>query len=375
MTTIHMQTETVRSTAQQMAQNAAQADGELLSLQRTIQELGFTWRGGDSEEFSTQAQDLLPRLRTQCETLALLAERVKSEVAEWEQVDQRGAAAMNSALAGGVGNSNASGQSMSMAAAVSVASLLAGLPAWLSSFLDRFFPSPEIVSPLADESTVLPSQNQTTTDLKQKSPFGELLEKAEKEKQELESKKPVETPKPEYLSQFPVREDDGSFLTGQEKDDSCSIASTKMALQRAVGVDASESDLRTASSKVDGGYENNAKKWGTNPSTLDDLVNDQYGDVATANYVDPGSQSISDLEQAASDGEGIVVSVRNSEWFGSARAHSVTVVGVETQNGLEVVLVNDPWPPGKGKRLAIPTGDFERAWYGDAMYISENTKE
>jgi len=303
--------------------------------------------------------------------LQTLAERLQREIQEWEDVDQRGAASMRGVLTGGLGISNVLRQAPFMSATVSIASLLIGLPTWLSSLLDRFLPSTKTVSPLADESITFPHKNQTMNESNQKSILGELLEKAEKEKQEIEGKKSIETPKPKYISQFPAREDDGSFLFGQEKSDSCSLASTKMALQHAVGIDASESDLRTVSSKLDGGYQNNPNKWGTSPSSLDDLVNNQHGNIADADYKAPGSQSINDLEQAAGDGKGIVVSVRNSEWLGSAQSHSVTIVGVEIQNSQKVVLVNDPWPPGEGKRLAIPLSDFERAWYGDAMYISK----
>jgi hypothetical protein len=39
------------------------------------------------------------------------------------------------------------------------------------------------------------------------------------------------------------------------------------------------------------------------------------------------------------------------------------------------VLVNDPWPPGEGKRLSVPAEDFEKAWWGDAMYVSKKVQE
>lgn len=221
----------------------------------------------------------------------------------------------------------------------------------------------------------------TTTPAKSK--FGELLDKAEKERQaqeqqrlaELEAEKQArEKDLPKIISDYPSRSDDGTFLSGQEKNDSCSMASTRMALQRATGTQVTEADLRTASTKTDGGYQNNPNKWGTNPSSLDDLINTHYSDIAEATYSNPNTQSVKDIERAASDGKGIVVSVRNSEWFGSSKAHSVTVVGVETENGQQMILVNDPWPPGEGKKLSVPASEFERAWYGDAAYISAKPK-
>lgn len=58
----------------------------------------------------------------------------------------------------------------------------------------------------------------------------EEKERLEKERLEKESKKAAETPKPKYISQYSSREDDGTYLVGQEKSDFCSIASTKMAI-------------------------------------------------------------------------------------------------------------------------------------------------
>jgi hypothetical protein len=228
-----------------------------------------------------------------------------------------------------------------------------------------------------------PEQVETSPTTPVKSKFGELLEKAEKERQaqeqqrlaELEGEKQAKKKDlPKIISDYPARSDDGTFMSGQEKGDSCSIASTRMALQRATGTQVKESDLRTASSNMDGGYQNNANKWGTNPSSLDDLINTHHSDIAEATYSNPNTQSVDDLERAASDGKGIVVSVRNSEWFGSSRAHSVTVVGVETKNDQQMVIVNDPWPPGEGKKLSVPASEFDRAWYGDATYITAKPK-
>ena len=222
-----------------------------------------------------------------------------------------------------------------------------------------------------------PEQIETRTATPAKSKLGELLEKAEKERQaqeqqrlaELEAEKQAkEIDYPRIISDYPSRSDDGTFLSGQEKGDSCSMASTRMALQRATGIQVKEADLRIASSKMDGGYQNNANKWGTTSSSLDDLVNTHYSDIAEATYSNQNTQSVNDLKKAASDGKGIVVSVRNSEWIGDSKAHSVTVVGVETKNGQQKVLVNDPYR--EGKRLSVPVSDFERAWYGDATYIT-----
>jgi uncharacterized protein YukE len=388
-----MQTENVHATARQMAQGGEQAAAALQSLSRAMQGLQSSWKGGSGEEFGLEAQDVLRRLNVQTDYLLELAARVEREATEWEQVDRQG---IGAAVPGAAGPS---ANALPLVAVSSIASLFVGLPAWLTSFLNRFFPSEPIISPLPDEPRVIPSPvTPPTTPAETKSKLGELMEKAEKErqekerlekekleqeklererlekeKQEAERKKQEEAAKPKYISQYPARADDGTYLVGQEKNDSCAIASTKMALQRA-GIDSTESDLRTASHKLDGGYENTSK-WGTNPSSLDDLVNTKYADKAVAEYKDPGSQTVSNLDAATNDGKGVVVSVKNTEWFGAANAHSVTVVDVTTVDGKQMVLVNDPWPPGEGKRLSIPADDFNRAWYGDAMYVSPKKQE
>lgn len=240
----------------------------------------------------------------------------------------------------------------------------------IAGFLSLFFTSskPEILLPIPETRPNSSQQN--------KSELGKLMEKFEQEKQEeakqkaaLDAKKKDdEGKKAKYISQFPARDDDGTFLSGQEKNDSCAIASTKMVIKQVTGVEIKESDLRTASNDIDGGYHNKGT-WGTSPSSLDDLVNTKYGDAASANY--ESGQTIGNLESAIGEGKGIVVSVKISEWIGGSKAHSVTVVGITTENDQKVILVNDPWPPGTGKRLSVPVADFERAWYGDAMYVAK----
>jgi len=381
MTTIHLQTETGHSAARTLKYNSDMLSGQVYSLRQALGSLYVSWQGTASEEFNAEAESLLRGLQSRQESLAVLADRLQCEIEEWEEVDNRGAGVMRGSITGGQGSS---GPSFALPIALSVGWLpLAALPAWLSQWLTKLFPSETVVSPIVDDQPA-PAVNETAqqppTFPHQKSKFGELLEKAEKEKQEQEqgqqAVKPAEqTPKPDHIKDYPARADDGTYLVGQEKSDSCSIASTKMALER-VEVDAKESDLRTASSDIEGGYEDNTNKWGTNPSTLDDLVNSKYGDSASATYNNPDTQTISDLDTASNNGDGIVVSVKNSEWFGEANSHSVTVVDVITnENGKQMVLVNDPWPPGEGKRLEVPAEDFEKAWWGDAMYVSKKVNE
>jgi len=379
-----MQTESVHSIARQMAQNGERTAQAVNSLSRAIQSLESTWDGGSSEAFGMEMQDILRHLNTQAEMLMELAARVEREAAEWEETDRDGFGDLKGTITSGMPGLPGFPVIKPSWVIPWIVTTFVVLPPWLIDWLDRFFPQPPIISPIPDDTVVTPPSSTPTTESKDsKSKLGELMDKAREEeerkkaeqKQAEESQKPdeapkekeAEQPKPAHISDYPAREDDGTYLVGQEKGDSCAIASTKMVLHD-LDVDVSESDLRDASNEIDGGYQN-GKKWGTNPSSLDDLVNNKYGDKVTAEY--NGSQTVANLETAANDGKGIVVTVKNSEWFGSSEAHSVTVVGVTTENGKQMVLVNDPWPPGEGKRLSIPAEDFEGAWYGDAMYVSK----
>ncbi len=182
--------------------------------------------------------------------------------------------------------------------------------------------------------------------------------------------------KPRFIKDFPSRPGDDTFLVGQEKSDSCTFASTRMALQKAVGLDVAESDLREMSSKIKDGYENNSNKWGTSPDTVATLINDNYSANARAEYHYPDSQTLDQIESAVKENKGIIVSVRNSEWLGYSAAHSVTVVDIQSdENGNQYVYVNDPWPSGQGKKMALPAEDFKRAWFGDATYIQKVKEE
>lgn len=382
MTTLHMETESVRSAAKQMMQNGEEALQSLTLLNRSMVDLQTTWQGGGSQEFGAELKKVVSGLNAQTELLLELAGRVEREAAEWEQTDLNG-------FGGGPGNASGTfsfpTDARYLVPSYFIGVLVPNLPAWIRKWLDGFFPQPPVVSPIPGDPVVAPPP---PSDENGKSKLGELMEKAKEEErrkaeqQAAEDKrkaeeaakaeaaakeKAAEQPKPAHIKDYPAREDDGTYLVGQEKSDSCSIASTKMVLHD-LGIDDTEEELRKSSHEIDGGYQENSN-WGTSPSSLDDLVNNKYGDKVTAEYT--SSQTLDDLQKASDGDKGIVVSVKNSEWFGESNAHSVTVVGVQEVDGKKMVLVNDPWPPGEGKRLSVPAEDFERAWYGDAVYVSK----
>ena len=356
MTLIHMQTETVHATARQMAQNAAQADGELLSLQRAIQELGFTWQGGGSEEFSAQAQDLLPRLRTQCETLALLAERVKSEVAEWEQVDQRGAASMlgigsfpllrqtHFALSAGGGLSEApfyNNTILPIFTALSAVPLLSGLPAWLDSFLDKYFPEPEIKSPIPEEAAPASTPPSTT--------FGDLLNEPPPV---TEPAQPTKASSFETYYAMPPKSQGALLGSAACLPTSISMVTDYFHTQNDVNQTASPPELINMLDPGDRGK----------VGVILDRMNDDIGELGYQNVNLKSGATIDDLSASIKDGPVIVNAgvkliggeARDIQQAGNVN-HAMVVKGINAEN----VVVNDPW---SGAEKIFSRETFSQMW-------------
>ena len=357
MTLIHMQTETVHTTARQMAQNAAQADGELLSLQRAIQELSITWQGGGSEDFSAQAQDLLHRLKTQSETLGLLAERVKSEASEWEQVDQRGAASMlgigsfpllrqtHFALSGGGGQSEVpfyNNTILPIFTALSAVPLLSGLPAWLDSFLDKYFPDPEIKSPIPEEAAPASTPTSTT--------FGDLLNEPPPV---TEPAQPTEMPPYETHYDMPPKAQGDLYGSAACSPTSVSMVTDYYHAQNKANNTITPSELIDMLDKGDG-----------TPGSGMSLSNltDELGDIGYKNISQKVNANITDLQSELIKGPVIVTTgvklipgeARDIQKAGST-IHAMVIKGVSADN----VAVNDPW---SGAEKVFSRATFDQMW-------------
>ena len=376
MTTIHMQTETVRSAARQMTQAAAQADAELHSLQRALQDLGYTWQGGSSDEFSAQAQDVLRQLGARSEALSMLAGRVEREVAEWEQVDQRGAASMSGArmqtvwtwgyapmpvAAGGTGGGAASSAWMVMPvmAVVSVGQFLTGLPSWLNGLLERFFPSPVTVeSPIAVESPSQPG----------KSGFGQLLEEVPDESPTVAAPAaPQTSPFDQYYNVTPQSQGN---LYGSA---ACAPTSISMALDYLHG---QNPDLQTATPQELIGMLDQGDGTPGRGLSLSKLT-DELGELGYHNISEKAGASMDELQSALQDGPVIVTSGVKIVGPGTVASdvpraiegpggtvHAMLVKGL----GAEKVAVNDPWT---GRELQFDRATFEQMWTGgsNGMYV------
>lgn len=169
MTTLHLLPENALDTARRLAGQAQQAQAELATLRSRLNQLHSAWQGGASDEFQAESAQLLRQLEAQVDQLAVLSARLQREVQEWEQVDQRGAAALRAGSPGFWGGTlptAAGGLLPAVAVPVWVSSWLDGLPSWLREWVNRLFPPVSVPDPLVESPT--PTG---------KTKLGELLEK------------------------------------------------------------------------------------------------------------------------------------------------------------------------------------------------------
>ena len=145
-------------------------------------------------------------------------------------------------------------------------------------------------------------------------------------------------------------------LLGQERNDTCAMASTRMVLAT-YGINASEADVRNASQRFDGAYtRGSGTKTGKN---VPPLLN-SHG----INARHRTGMSVADLQRATAGGRPAVARLKDSP-------HAIVVDGVRTNpNGSRTVLVRDPWPPGRGRRREISEDKFNERFYGAAVVTS-----
>lgn len=79
-----MDTNTVRTSTQQMKQSAIQMTNLLQSISSDAQ--SANWVGPSHDQFISEVQRITQGIKTQIETLSILASRVEHEVTEWENV-------------------------------------------------------------------------------------------------------------------------------------------------------------------------------------------------------------------------------------------------------------------------------------------------
>jgi len=380
MTTLHLLPSTGHQTASTLKQNALVLFDEAQSLRRALQSLETSWQGGGQVEFAAQANALLRQLQTQADALQILADRLEREITEWEQTDQRGAAAFRGSSggaafflgylppAGGLGNGTFLNRPiLPVFTALSVMPFLSGLPAWLNSLLDRFFPPPTIISPIVEEPVVQPGALKRLIDEKlppaqppQATP--PALSQGDASRSGVEGSAQVTPPSPAsgYDAYYDIPPKAQGTLYGSA---ACLPTSMSMVLdyyhsKNSANAAASPSDLVGMLDQGDG----------TSGSGIGlDKLNDDLGELGYNSAVRAGNMD--ELGQALKDGPVIVnsqvglvsVPARDITPNGPSN-HSILVKGISAES----VVVNDPW---SGTEKVLPRATFEQMWKGGGNYM------
>jgi len=364
MITLHLLPSTGHQTAATLKQNALVLFDETQLLRRALQSLEMSWQGGGQEQFAAQAKALLRNLQTQADALQILAGRLEREVTEWEQTDQRGAASFRGSssvgafyarlglpFAGGASDVPFLGQTvLPMFTAISTMPFLTGLPAWVNSFLDKFFPPPAIVSPIAEgrvtESPAVPSS------------FGKLLEEAAPASQSAQAAPPP-APAPAYQVGYNIPPVSQGALYGSA---ACLPTTVSMALgyyhsQNPANATASPNDLIGMLDQGDGTL---GRGIGL------DKLNDDLGELGYSSNVRAGNMG--ELETSLQSGPviinsqvGLMGNPRDITLNGSTN-HAILVKAI----GAESVIINDPW---SGTEKILPRADFEKIWNAGGNYM------
>lgn len=370
MTTLHLIPSSGHQTATTLKQNSLAVQDEAQSLRRAIQTLSTSWQGGGQEQFSAQANALLRTLEAQADALQILASRLEREVTEWEQTDQRGAAAFrgvggdasffmaNVPLTGGQADNVFFSRAtiLPVFTALTVIPFISGLPAWLNSFLERFFPPPTIASPFSKEAETPVAEEPAKT-----SRLGELLKETAPGAPSAQETDSSPSPADDYDVYYDIPPQAQGKLYGSA---ACLPTSISMALdyfhtQDSANRAASPTDLIGMLDQGDGTE-------GRGVSV--DKMND---DLAELGYQsDVSSSDMDGLTAALKDGPVIVNSkvglvsapARNITPSGSTN-HAILVKAISA----DAVVVNDPW---SGTEKVFSRDTFAKIWKGGGNYMT-----
>ncbi len=92
MALLHMETERVHDSAQEMKRVADEISEAASNLQRSLNRLHASWSGSSASRFENDLNYTLRTLRNASDNGMHLSRRVHSEVQEWERIDNDGAA-------------------------------------------------------------------------------------------------------------------------------------------------------------------------------------------------------------------------------------------------------------------------------------------
>jgi uncharacterized protein YukE len=368
MTTIHLQTENGHQTASMLKQNGAVCLEEVQGLQRALQNLEMSWQGNAQIEFTAQANSLVRQLLAQIDALQMLAEKLEREVIEWEETDRRGGQSFpmsGSALFLGISPPIFSGGAngitwpatgvVPLFAGLSVGSLWQGVPAWLRSFLDRFYTPAEIVSPIAEGPAVpQTAPGKSFGDLIKEMPQAGPTASTEAKPAATVSAEPSVLPSSEYDIYYDIPAKSQGNLYGNA---ACLPTSLSMVTDYFHGKDSSNPSvspegLKNMLDPGDGTYGVGVKL---------DKLNDDLAELGYKN-VKNFQSDMDGLKKALADGP-VVANVGVKLVSNPARGldgpgavnHSVVVRGVSSTG----VLINDPW---SGSEMKLTNEQFSAMW-------------
>lgn len=365
MTTLHMQTETVRTIAMGMRQSSEAMSVEIQALRESIQRLATIWDGGASDQFQGEAENLLRQLMQQLESLSILADRATREVQEWEDVDNHGAQSMyglgsqiifqsGSSLPfpGGLGSIPSYNNAiLPLFTALSIIPFFENLPTWLDSFLNKFFAPSATVSPTAE----IPTPQMQTPDASVTTPLGELNKQTMQAADE--SEKPANI---QYDTSYDILPKSQGTLYGGA---ACMPTSTSMVLDH---YHAQNPNNQTATpDSLIGMLDKGDGTWGNGIGL--DKMNDDLAELGYTTTVSSGNMG--DLDAALKDGPvivnsqvGLVSSPARDILPNGSVNHAIVVKAINSDS----VVVNDPWS-GTEKIFSRPT--FEKMWNGGSNYM------
>lgn len=371
MTTLHLQTETGYETSSALKQSAAQALEEAQALQAALRRLTSAWQGGGAVEFSHEATLLANRIQEHILELQALAERLRREVQEWEEVDRRGASSLRGTGAfsiqqayavpftGGMGDTAFyNSYFLPLFTAVSVTPLVQGLSGWVNGLLDRFFPKPGILSPLPDASSEPSGFGKLLQESPQTSPSAQAAPPPSSSAQS----EPVPLPSPsegyDIYHDIPPKSQGALYGSAACLPTSMSMVLDHYHSQDPANASASPNDLIGMLDQGDGTFGRGI----TLDRMNDDLAELGYESKVSSSDMDGLSNALQDGPVIVNSKVGLVGSPARDITPNGSTNHAIVVKAISADS----VVVNDPW---SGAEKTFPRETFEKIWSGGGNYM------
>lgn len=403
MPTLHMETETVQQVASQLRLASENLRIHAQNLNAMV--VSIDWISSSKDEFLQDVQGLTRQLEANADVVAVLADRVDSEVLEWEQAASSlcGFSESGFPVSGGKFWYYSSLPVIPIKpiyAWLTVLPFITKIPDWVQNILYKFFPEsapvafpnpaelePQANSPQEDKPSFAEIGKDTSTEPERgASSSGDL---AGTTKQEPSSEKPDDSIRNETSSdkvaegagqQNETQKKEIVPEVGQEYEISYNIPAVSQGTEFG-----SAACLPTSLSMVTAYYHNldNENKF-VSPKELVGMLDPGDGTSGvgvTFNKLDDDLQELgykdfvvhqtdmSGLKTNLKDGPvvvnvkvGLVSSPERAIIEGNGYNHSIVVKGMSDTN----VLINDPW---SGKEIAMPVSQFEKMWNNGENWV------